>query len=485
MNIKTTAYSLLAVLFLISCDEDTSVLGGSLTPNGDVITVKADSCFATSATIKATDSLLVMTSQCNIGSFTEQAGGAAIKAGFLTQIGCMENFSIADSVWGIGDHTFPDWFIHQVGAQKPYYANLKLYYTGYFGDSLNTVKIDVYPLEKMIETNAKYYANVNPASFCNLQAEPLASITVSAHNMQHTDSIRNSGGFYPSISIPLPDSLARRILESYYDPQTSHFFANSSSFMENLVKGFWICCSAGDGTIFYIDRTILEVNFKCIGVDSNDEPIMESLIAEFPGNSEVVQVNSIQWTGLERELSDSSCTWIRSPFGLLTEITLPIDDMRDDEYILNSAQLRISSAATPSSPYKPSVPANLLLIRKEMAERFFAHNSTDDGVESYISQYSTKYGTYTYDNIAALVEKAYDDRSEWLLKNGLAQDETGFAAYSVAYPDWNKVLLIPVTPALSTTGSVVSYSLDMRMHQVKLIGGKNHKLKIKTIRSKF
>ena len=71
MNFKSLAYSLFAVLFLISCDNDTSGLGASLTPESDVITVKDDSCFATSSTIYATD-LLAMTSKCNLGRFTEQ-----------------------------------------------------------------------------------------------------------------------------------------------------------------------------------------------------------------------------------------------------------------------------------------------------------------------------------------------------------------------------------------------------------------------------
>ena len=72
MNIKTTVLGILAVLFLISCDEDTSGLGGSLTPPDDVINVKADSCFATSRTIKSADSLTIISSHCNLGRFTEQ-----------------------------------------------------------------------------------------------------------------------------------------------------------------------------------------------------------------------------------------------------------------------------------------------------------------------------------------------------------------------------------------------------------------------------
>jgi hypothetical protein len=249
--------------------------------------------------------------------------------------------------------------------------------------------------------------------------------------------------------------------------------------MENLFKGFYIRCSQGDGTIFYIDRTILEVNFKCIGLDDDDEPAMESLMAEFAGNSEVLQLNVLKWTGLDNELADNTCTWIRSPFGVLTEISLPIDDMRDREYVLNAAQLRISTAVTPANEYKPSIPTYLLLIRKERINEFFSKNSNVDNTESYIATYSSKYGTYTYENIAAMVEKIYSDREDWI-----DQFNGDNAAFESANPDWNKVYLIPVSPVLDSRSSAISYNLDLWMHQVKLIGG-DTPIKIKTIRSRF
>ena len=202
-------------------------------------------------------------------------------------------------------------------------------------------------------------------------------------------------------------------------------------------------------------------------------------MAEFQGNSEVLQLNCLKWTGLETEIADNSCTWIRSPFGVLTEITLPIDEMRSDEYVLNSAQLRLSTAVTPSSEYKPSVPSQLLLIRKDMIQEFFAKNHTADKTESFVATYSSKYGTYTYENIAAMVEKIYSDREEWIEENGGDN-----AAYEQARPDWNKVVLIPVKANLNSLSSAISYGVDITMHQVKLIGGSTP-IKIKTIRTKF
>lgn len=479
MKLKTTVCCIITVLFLISCDDETSGLGGSLTPQNDIINVISDSCFASSYTIKASDSLIIMSTTCCLGRFTEEVSGSKLEAGYMTQIGCMENFSLADSIYGIGSHVFPQWFIDKVGSQKPYYANLRLYYTGFSGDPTNPIKIEVFPLDRMLDAETYYYPDTDPSQFCNTKAQPLASITASGYNMQDSDSLRDLSGYNPSITIPLPDSLARTILESYFDPEKKHYFADATSFMENLVKGFYIRCSQGDGTILYIDRTILEVNFKSIGFNDDDEPEMESRMAEFSGNSEVMQFNCLSWTGLDSELADNSCTWIRSPFGILTEITLPIDQMRDNEYVLNAAQLRLSTAITPSNQYKPSVPGYLLLIRKDKMQEFFSRNSTIDNTESFVAAYSSKYGTYTYDNIAAMVEKIYSDREDWI-KGGNGNSTT----YESKYPDWNKVILIPVTPVLDSRNSAISYRIDTKLHQAKLIGGDDG-IKIKTIRSRF
>lgn len=483
MNIKKAVYCILAVLFVISCDEETAGLGGSLTPADDIITVIDDTCYANSRTIKQADSIATLTTVSTLGRFTEEVSGARIDAGYMTQLNCMEGFDLPDSVYGIGSHSFPKWFTDQVGTQKPYYAELKLYYSSYFGDSTNTVRIDVYKLDKMIDANATYYPNIDPSEFCNT-AKPYASVTVSAWNLQQSDSIRNLTGYYPCITIPLPDSLASNILNSYYS--NPEYFENAETFMENLVKGFYIRCTQGDGTIFYIDRTILGVNFKSIGTNEDtDEPVMMSQMAEFQGNSEVVQIGCYKWTGLENNLSDTDYTWIRTPFGLLTEVELPIDRMRDNEHVLNAANITLYTAKTPSHRFKPSVPSILLLIRKDMVQEFFQANNTADNEESFIASYASKYGSYSYDNIAALVEKVFSDRQEWLKENNMQLDDAGKAAYQAARPDWNKVVLIPVKPRLNSSNAVISYIADPYIHQVKLMGGTGSQIKIKTIKSKF
>lgn len=484
MNISKLAISFFSALLLFSsCDDNTSGLGSSLIPDGDEIKVTSDSCFATTKSILSPDSLLVKTVQYNLGRYTEPNSGATFQSAYLTQLNCLENYKFPDSVYGIGNFKFPDWFVKEVGDRKKYYANLRLYYSDFFGDPTNIIKVEVFPLKKIIDPDTKYYPNFDPAEFCDLDKEPLATATLSGWNLQIADSLRYDSNFYPYVSISLPDTLAQRILETYYKPGGKDCFANSTAFMENVMKGFYVRCSQGDGTVLYIDFSRLEVYCRCITKDEDGKEKLESPRLEFVGNNEVLQLNSIKWSGLEAEMAETGCTWIRSPFGILTEITLPIDDMKDESTVLNAAQLRLSSANTPSDEYKPSVPPTVALIRKEKLKEFFEKNTGVDKVNSFVASYASQYGTYTFDNIAALVEKIYSDRADWIKSNNIT---TGAKeAYAAAHPDWNKMVLVPVRADVSSQREVINYRMDLNIHQVKLIGGPDNKIKIKVIRSSF
>ena len=100
-----------------------------------------------------------------------------------------------------------------------------------------------------------------------------------------------------------------------------------------------------------------------------------------------------------------------------------------------------------------------------------------------MASYASQYGTYTFDNIAALVEKIYSDRADWIKSNNIT---TGAKeAYAAAHPDWNKMVLVPVRADVSSQREVINYRMDLNIHQVKLIGGPDNKIKIKVIRSSF
>lgn len=475
MNIKTLACSLIAALFVISCDSDTSTLGGSVTPSHDIVKISSDTCYATTRSITVTEPLLMKTTVCTLGRYTDPVTSATFSSGYLTQLNCVEDFELPDSIYGIGNHTFPDWFIRKVGDAKPYYANLRLYFSEFFGDSTNTVKIDIFPLTRMLDGNRRYYPDTDPEDYFDKNAQPIASALVSPLNFLESDSLRSTSGHYPSLTFRLPDSIAYAILNAYYTEEGRKWFTSSTNFMENLCKGFYVRCSQGDGAVFYIEKSVLEVNFKCIEY-KNGEASYKSYMAEFTGSEEVLQVSCIDWKGLDGILEDNTHTWIKSPAGILTEITLPVDKMKKGgSSVLNSAKLIMSTVNTPAQAIKPSAPGVLLLIRKEKTKEFFEGNNTIDGIESYIASFDRSHGTYTYGNIAEMVERICNDRTDWLEKNGLSDNEAGRNAYEKANPDWNKALLVPVRSKKNTNSQVISYIVDTYMHQARFAGGTDGK----------
>ncbi|MBR4842578.1 MAG: DUF4270 domain-containing protein [Bacteroidaceae bacterium] len=486
MNIKTLACSLIAVMFMMSCDSDTSSLGGSIIPSYDIVQISSDTCYATSRSIAIDDPLLMKTTVCTLGRYTDPLTSVSFNSGFLTQLNCVENFELPDSVYGIGNHVFPDWFIEKVGDADPYYANLRLYFSDFFGDSVNTVKIDIFLLDKMLDGNSRYYTDTDPNEYYDETAEPVASALVSPINFLDSDSLRSTSKYYPSLTFRLPDSIAVKILNAYYSDEGRKWFTSASSFMENLCKGFYVRCSQGDGSVFYIDKSVLEVNFKCIEYDKNGKESYKSYMAEFTGSEEVLQVSCIDWKGLDGILADNTHTWIKSPSGILTEISLPVDEMKEGgSSVLNSAKLIMSTVNTPPQSIKPSAPSILMLIRKGKAAEFFKGNNNVDDTESYVATYDGSHGTYTYGNIAEMVEKICSDRSEWLKKNGLEDNNAGRNAYEQANPDWNKAILVPVRTKKNASSQVLNYIVDTYMHQAKFAGGTDgKKINIYTVSSK-
>ena len=167
--------------------------------------------------------------------------------------------------------------------------------------------------------------------------------------------------------------------------------------MQNLCKGFYVRCTHGDCSIFYIYKTVLEVNFKCITYNNKNEAIYGSYMAEFTGNEEVLQVSSIEWTGLDDVLNDNNCSWIKSPCGVLTEIALPVDEMKKGgTSVLNSAKIILSTVNTPSQRFKPSAPGQLLLIRRNKVRSFFDGINKNDAIDSFIATFDKNMGSNSY-----------------------------------------------------------------------------------------
>lgn len=483
MKFRHLLFSAAALLGLMACDEDTSTLGGSIIPEDEKVVITSENLEAATKTVFCPDSLLAKTAECYLGRYTDPYDSTVFTAGYLTQLNCVESFDLPDSVYGIGNFVFPPSTHKKWKGVDPYYANLRIYYTEFFGDSLNAMKIEIFELDRMIDANRKYYANTDPSEFVDLTKKPIATAMVSPIDLAVSDETRNDEDYYPNITIRLPQEFAKNILEKYYQPGGREYFTSAKAFMENVCKGFYIRCTQGDGSIFYVDRSVLELNHKSI-MYVDGEPRDTSLMSDFSGNNEVMQINTIKWEGQERLADQNDCSWIQSPYGLLTEVTIPVDEIEKEEGALNSVQMVFCAIPTPTQRFKISTPGIIGMFRTCDVRSFFESSEKADASKVFLASYTQKTATYKFSNIGPLVNKMIEERNNWLKENGYTNDSTGKAAYALANPDWNKTYLVPVAQRTDGNSSVVGYYLDMTPHRAKLAGGINgDKVKIRVVRT--
>jgi hypothetical protein len=117
------------------------------------------------------------------------------------------------------------------------------------------------------------------------------------------------------------------------------------------------------------------------------------------------------------------------------------------------------------------------MVRKSEMYKFFTDNKLYDNITSYVASYNISNNKYMYYNIARLINycaeeyiKGTDEDANWEENN----------------PDWNKVVLIPITiNSDESTGSVVSISHCHDLTSARLVGGESSPITISIISSKF
>lgn len=120
-------------------------------------------------------------------------------------------------------------------------------------------------------------------------------------------------------------------------------YKNADAFIKNVLKGIYVRCTHGDGTILYIDNLDLRMHFsRLIKSSSNKLDSLVNTFADFAATKEVIQANRFQNSERLKELVDKdNCTYIKTPAGIYTEATLPVDEIYEAHQndTLNAATL--------------------------------------------------------------------------------------------------------------------------------------------------
>lgn len=443
-----------AALAFTSCDDTTGSLGTDIMPGNDFVTRKFAVYGLPTASYAAGDSVLARSSISYLGRYTDPETGTIVNSDFLAQFHCAENFSFPDSV--IDD--------------KMTSVQLKLFISDYVGDSLAPFRLDVYPLNKVLDPNSNYYTNIDPTKYYDVNEPPIASRWYSITDLSIEDSARWSSSYSKNITITLPTEIGQTI----YDTYRSHpeHFANTDAFVNSGItgsKGFYFKLTNGDGAIAYIDVSQFNIYFRYFDTEYNKDTLG---VCQFASTEEVVQATRVDNIGLEKLMANTDATYLKSPAGIFTMATLPTDDISDTDTINSASLTFVRYNDQVDGTFKLDIPQDILLVRLDDYENgFFEKYSLTDGVTSYLTTFDATTNAYTFSNIAHLITTIKEEK-----RNGTAS------------PNADKVLLIPVEATYSTYNSqsvLVRLSHNFSMTSSKLVGGPDNRVQLNVIYSTY
>lgn len=468
MKIKYLGVLLFAAL-AYSCDDSTTGIGDSLIPGGDKIPARVDNDYKFSTKSLLVDSVYARTSTAYLGRYTDEQFGE-FSADFLAQFTCIDDFEF--------DENF----------SKVSSVNMSLQYSTFFGDSLNAMRLQVDTLDKVIPEKelSTFYTSVNPEEYYNEKGKALAVKAYSAVGPSTSlDSTYTSNGVKVRLimqSIKLPVSLGEYIYKKYEEDKNN--FKNPEAFIKNVLKGVYVRCTHGDGTILYIDDIRLNLNYEAL--IKNSAGVRDSLVHRthtFVATKEVIQANHFQNSEKLKDLvNDATCTYVKSPAGIFTEATFPIAGIYDvhKNDTLNGVSVSFTRYNDKNNyKFKMGIPSTLLMVRKKDMFSFFEENKIADSQTSYLSNYSGSSNTYSFSNIAPLITYCIEERKKGIINaGGDPNNSIDAEKWEKANPDWNRVVLIPVKTETSGSISSGNYQIvgitnSLGMESAKLKGGKD------------
>lgn len=479
---KTIIYTVIAIMSCItiaSCDDTTDSIGNSLTDNMDMLKVTTDTFNVATRSIVA-DSVLSRSTTGYLGKIRDIETGNYITGDFMAQFSTLENYKLPekDSIVSLQDG--------EVIADS---CSIRLFYTDYYGDSLAIMNITAYEMNEPMKEGVKYYSNFDPIAEGLIRNDGMkVNKTYTLTDLSISDEDRaDESSYTPNIKINLNkpytdkngvtyNNYGTYIMRMYYeDPDR---FKNSYNFIHEVCPGFYFKTNDGIGSMAYITVSQLNIYFKYL----NDSTYVGT--TSFSATEEVLQTTNISndKQNIADLANDNTCTYLKTPAGIFTEITLPVDEITENHSndTINTAKISLTRINNNThDEYSLSAPSTLLMIPKDSLYTFFENGDNVDYKKSFIATYSSSTNQYTFNNISGMITYMAD-----IKKKGLAENSN----WLNEHPDWNRVVIIPVSVTTNSSSQIVKIVHDMSLTSTKLVGGSENPyepIKINVIYSKF
>ncbi|MBO7554005.1 MAG: DUF4270 family protein, partial [Bacteroidaceae bacterium] len=141
MNSKFLGIFFFIVVLLTGCDDNTGSIGWDIMPAADVMKSKTKIFNIITESVKA-DSVYARSSKGYIGRYSDPNFGY-YEASFLTELNCLDNYSFPD-VYSYDEATGKATGVLVDDSVRGF--ELEVYYSTWFGDSLNACRMSAYLL---------------------------------------------------------------------------------------------------------------------------------------------------------------------------------------------------------------------------------------------------------------------------------------------------------------------------------------------------
>lgn len=442
----------IAALTFAACDDTTEGIGGSITNKIDNINI-SDSAFNVTTKSIVADSVLSRNNTGLIGKMKDPETGNYVKGDYMTQLGVLPTFSV-DTL---------DIKKANNGSIEADSCYLLVSYNASYGDTIAPMKVTAYEMTEPMREDQEYYSNYD--AFKNGWVNENNPHWSSNYNLSNTSDVKNFK-IYLNKEYKKDGKTYKNygsyILQTY--AEHPKYFKTNFKFLHNVCPGFYIKNVGGTGNMAKIWNTELIFYWKKT-IKAKDGVTDSTGIGynRFDGTEEVLQLNKIEndTENLKKLASQEDWTYLKSPAGIFTEVTLPIDDIMKghEKDTLNTATISFPrlNNADEDNPYNFATPSTILMVQKDSLQSFFEKSKLADNRTSYTASYSstgTYKNAYTFQNIANLVSAMYKNKGK--------------------RENWNKVVLVPVNVITTTQGytTVISkINHDMSLASTRLIVG--------------
>ena len=458
MKAKWIAGVLLMAITISACDDDTATVGSSLTKDVDHFTIYTDTFNVATRSIKI-DSVLSKSEYCYLGRIKDPTTGDYVTSDFTTQFNTLE--SLAGNLFPSESLMVSKSDDGQVIADS---CHINIYINGVKGDTLAPMKLKVFEMAVPAEEGKLYYSDFDPEEEQLIRTDGISkSKSYTYVNFLKPESQRNITNYVPYINICINDPYTDKDGVTYNNYGTylirkyhahPELFKNAYSFIHNVCPGFFVKTTDGAGLMSQVFTTELHVYYRFTDSDS-----ITNASRVFSGTGEVLQTTTItnDRKRIEELVNDNTCTYLKTPAGIFTEVTLPIDNiMRGHESdTLTSAKIRFQCYQDQTDGALGN-PSSIVMVPKAQLFSFFEEGNIPDNLMTFLATLSTTGKYYEFGNISTLITHLYKERA--------AGDE-----------EWNKVVLVPVERTVSSsTSSTTAVTNLMSLTSTKLIGGSDN-----------